>query len=131
MHKKVLLVSVLVLMLVIAFVLYRISSYSSDMWNTDKILVTAVSTGKVYEITDKKVIKNIVKVVVKNEQPGLEDIIEQDATYSLEFFTRDEGYGPLLCYEDLGICRFEKDTLGNYIDAPGQFFEWIEEAINK
>jgi len=72
-----------------------------------------------------------VDVVVHNERDGLEGIILQPYTYLLEFFAEDTGYGPLLCYREFGICRFEQDTLGRYIEVPDEFFEWIEEGLKK
>lgn len=75
------------------------------MYYTQRILVMGRSTGEVKEITDRNLIQKIMDVVVYNERDGMEGEIIQPYTYSLEFFTEDKGYGPLLCYRELGICR--------------------------
>ena len=103
----------------------------SDMKNTYKILVTVGENGEIYEIDDRKIIRKIVDVVIKDERPGFDMIIDEPYAYSLEFFTKESGYGPLLCYRGLGVCIFEKDTAGNYIQVDERFFNWIEEGIGK
>jgi len=101
------------------------------MWNTRLILVHVNGTDEVKEITDQAVIHRIVREVLKKEKEGLSAAMLGPYTYALEFFTENEGYGPLLCYRDLGICRFEKDMSGRYTEVPDKFFEWIEEGISK
>lgn len=126
MKRRVYTISFIVLTAVIALAIYSLSVERSDMWNTQKILVIEGQTGKIREINDKKAIKQIVSIVLKREKPGLLEEIDQPYSYSLEFFTPDYAYGPLLCYKDLNICRFEKDTLGYYIDGGDDFFNLIE-----
>lgn len=131
MQKRVFFTSLIIVLCVVGWGVYKLFSSQSAMYDTERILVAISSTGEVKEITDRDIIKKIVKVVVNNEWDGLEDVILQPYTYSLEFFTEDGGYGPLLCYRDLGICRFEQDTLGRYIEVPDEFFEWIEEGLKR
>jgi hypothetical protein len=129
MRKSVLITSIVILLCFVVWGACKLFSPRSAMLDTQRILVTVRNTGQIGEITDKAIIKKIVTIVIKNERGGLEQEIIQPYTYSLEFFTLDTGYGPLLCYDDMGICRFAQDTLGHYIEVPGEFFKWIEKGL--
>lgn len=130
MQRKTIIISFLIVALLIGWGLIKLfQKPPSDLLNTNRIFVKLNETGEVREITNKSVIKKIVNVAIKKEKEGLNTYIDEPYTYSLEFFTKDTGYGPLLCYKDLGICRFEADTMGNYIDVSKEFFRWIEEGI--
>ncbi|MCM8900943.1 hypothetical protein KVG29_06825 [Caldicoprobacter algeriensis] len=131
MQRRVFITSLVIVLCVVGWGAYKLFSTKSAMYDTQRILVVVRSTGEVKEITDRDIIRRIVDVVVHNERDGLEGIILQPYTYSLEFFTEDTGFGPLLCYRDLGICRFEQDTMGRYIEVPDEFFRWIEEGLKE
>lgn len=131
MKNKKYIVSSIILVVVVIFVLLILNIDRSDMQNTQKILVTEGETGKLYEIDDQKIIKKIVAEVIKDETPGLDIDIYEPYDYSLEFFTKEHGYGPLLCFRGLQICIFEEETDGNYIEVDENFFKLIEEGISK
>lgn len=131
MQKRVFITSLIIVICVVGWGTYKFFSAKSEMYYTQRIMVVIGSTGEVKEITDRNIIKRIVDVVVRNERDGLEGTILEPYTYSLEFITENGGYGPLLCYRELGICRFEQDTLGRYIEVPDEFFEWIEEGLGE
>lgn len=127
MHKrKIILTSLLIVALVTGWAVYRFfKTPPSDLYNTEFIRVQSGDTGEIWDIDDKGIIKKIVKAALV-EKSGLHGSIDVPYTFSLYFFTQDSGYGPLLCYKDLGICRFEGDNMGNYIEPPREFFQWIE-----
>lgn len=133
MRKKIVIISLAIVLVVAGWAVYELLADHSDMWNTQKILVTVKNTGQVKEIDDKATIKKIVRVVLDREQPGdmdmLDELVDRPYTYSLEFFTQNEGYGPLLCYKDIKICQFEEDTLGYYIEVSDDFFKLIEDYM--
>lgn len=131
MQRRVIITSLVLVLCAVGWGAYKLFSTKSAMYDTQLILVMIKSTGEVKEITNRDVIRKIVDVVVHNERDGLRGEILEPFTYSLEFFTEDSGYGPLLCYRELGICRFEQDTMGRYIEVPDEFFEWIEEGLNE
>lgn len=129
MEKKHIIAGIILIIIIgLGFIILNIDK--SDMLNTEKILVTEASTGDIYEIDDKKIIKKIVKQVIKKETSGLDIDLDGGHTYSLEFFTREFGYGPLLCFKQLGICIFEEETQGNFIEVDESFFEAIEKGIS-
>lgn len=129
-NKKYIIASI-ILAAVIVLTLILINVDRSDMLNTQKILVVEGETGNRYEIDDKSLIKKIVKDVIRDETSGLDMDIEEPYAYSLEFFTPDQGYGPLLCFREIGICIFVKETAGNYIEVDENFFKLIEEGIDR
>ncbi len=124
-------ISFIILCAIVIVLIFVLNIDRSDMKNTYKILVTVGENGEIYEIDDRKIIRKIVDVVIKDERPGFDMIIDEPYAYSLEFFTKESGYGPLHCYRGLGVCIFEKDTAGNYIQVDERFFNWIEEGIGK
>ncbi len=127
--KKKHIVSLIIVGIVVVLCIVALNIDRSDMRNTEKILVTVGETEQIYEIDDRQIINKIVDVVIKDERSGFDLVIEEPYEYSLEFFTSENGYGPLLCYRGLGVCIFEKDTAGNYIQVDEKFFKWIEEGI--
>lgn len=128
--KKYIIASV-VLVVIVILISIALTVERSDMLNTEKILVLEGETGNLYEIDDRKIIKEIVKYLVRDEKSGLDMDLGESFTYSLEFFTQNQGYGPLLCFKDVDICVFERETGGNYIKVDDKFFNLIEEGIDR
>lgn len=131
MEKNKHMIASIILAVVIVLTLILINVERSDMLNTQKILVVEGETGNLYEIDDKRLIRKIVKDVIREEKSGLDIDIDEPYAYSLEFFTPEQGYGPLLCFKGLEICIFEKETAGNYIKVDESFFKLIEEGIDR
>ncbi|HHW70978.1 MAG TPA: hypothetical protein GX392_06545 [Clostridiales bacterium] len=127
--KKKHVISLMIVGAVIALCIIVLNIDRSDMRNTEKILVTVGETQEIYEIDDKEIINKIVNKVIKDEKAGFDLFIQEPYEYALEFFTPENGYGPLLCYRGLGVCIFERDTAGNYIQVDEKFFKWIEEGM--
>ncbi|NMA95645.1 MAG: hypothetical protein GX974_06355 [Clostridiales bacterium] len=128
MDKRYVIAMMIILIIIIGVIIY-INIERADMLNTKEILVFERETENLYEIDDIEVIKEIVRYVIADESEGLDIEIKEPYAYALEFFTKEHGYGPLLCFKGLKICVFEGETAGNYIEVDEDFFELIEDAI--
>lgn len=103
-----------------------------DIKNTNMIEVELQQGDRLYEINDRVVIRKIIRAISKPEKESFD---WKSSTHlpsmALYFYTEETMYGPIYCYDELGIGQFKEETQGKYIELPDKLFDWVYDAIEQ